>query len=93
MKTLENFKNNFLSNLNQEKFFSHVKKILIGFGVIMLGIYVGNMLFGNSSLEVLLGLKNGKTELEQRIQELKHANAQLQKELFELQQLDPDTKQ
>ncbi|MDR2790985.1 MAG: septum formation initiator [Campylobacteraceae bacterium] len=93
MEALKNFKNRFFHNLNQEKFFSHVKKILIGFSVILLGIYVGNMLFGNSSLEVLIGLKNGKIELEQRIRELKHANARLQKELFELQQLDPDTKQ
>ncbi|MDR2100878.1 MAG: septum formation initiator [Campylobacteraceae bacterium] len=89
MKTLKSF----LSGLNQERFFSHVKKILAGFSVIILGIYVGNVLFGNSSLEVLIGLKNGKVELERRIFDLKHANARLQKELFELQQLDPDTKQ
>jgi hypothetical protein len=33
------------------------------------------MLFGSSSLEVLLDLKKGKTELEQRIHELKNVNA------------------
>ncbi|MDR0666328.1 MAG: septum formation initiator [Campylobacteraceae bacterium] len=93
MKIVESLKQNFFNRADHEKIFSYAKKTVVGFAVIILGIYFGNMLFGNSSLEVLLGLKKGKTELEQRVEELKHANAKLQKELFELQQLDPDIRQ
>jgi chaperonin cofactor prefoldin len=65
---------------------------LLGFVVILFGIYVGNVLFGKSSLEVLWSLKTDKERLELRIDELKKENADLQKKLFELQQLDPDTR-
>jgi cell division protein FtsB len=68
------------------------KRALVGFGVVVLGIYIGNMLFGKASLEVLWNLKNDKTRLENSINTLKKENAALQKKLFELQQLDPDTR-
>ncbi|MDR1614980.1 MAG: septum formation initiator [Campylobacteraceae bacterium] len=93
MKTVERLKNIFFSNIDQKRFYSYAKRVLVSFGVIILGIYFGNMLFGSASLEVLLDLKNGKAELEQRIHDLKNVNAKLQKELFEKQQLDPDIRQ
>lgn len=61
--------------------------IVIGFG-----IYVGEVLFGKSSLDVLLDLQSEKKVLEQQIDALKHENAVLQKEYFELKELDPDSK-
>ncbi|MDR0761440.1 MAG: septum formation initiator [Campylobacteraceae bacterium] len=93
MKTVESLKQNLLNKADHEKIFSYSRKIVVGFVVIILGIYFGNMLFGNSSLEVLLSLKTDKVRLEQRMKELKNENARLQKELFELQQLDPDIRQ
>lgn len=59
--------------------------IVIGFGV-----YMGDLLFGKSSLDVLLGLQADKSYLEQRLESLKEENAALQKTYFELRQLDPD---
>ena len=66
------------------------KSILIVSFVIIAGIYTGEMLFGDSSLEVLLSLKSDKNRLEYRIYKLKKENASLQKEYFELNSLMPD---
>jgi cell division protein FtsB len=61
--------------------------VVVGFGV-----YVGDMLFGKSSLDVLLNLQSQKQILKQNVDTLKKENAVLQKEYFELKDLDPDTK-
>jgi hypothetical protein len=61
--------------------------VVVGFG-----IYVGDMLFGKSSLDVLLNLQTLQTTLEQQVDSLKTKNALLQKEYFELKDLDPDSK-
>ena len=58
--------------------------VVIGFG-----IYVGDVLFGKSSLDVLLNLESQKQALEQNIDTLKTQNAILQKEYFELRGLEP----
>ena len=60
--------------------------VVVGFG-----IYVGDMLFGKSSLDVLLNLQSEKQILERSVDELKRSNAILQKEYFELKDLDPDS--
>jgi cell division protein FtsB len=59
--------------------------VVVGFG-----IYVGDMLFGKSSLDVLLNLQSEKQILEKSVETLKKENAILQKEYFELKDLDPD---
>lgn len=56
------------------------------------GIYVGDMLFGKNSLDVLLNLQTVESTLEKRVKSLKDENAILQKEYFELKDLDPDGK-
>lgn len=56
------------------------------------GIYIGDMLFGKSSLDVLLNLQSIEKSLEIRVDSLRHENAILQKEYFELKDLDPDSK-
>ena len=56
------------------------------------GIYVGDLLFGKSSLDVLLNLQTDKETLSNKVMELKNKNAVLQKEYFELKDLDPDSK-
>lgn len=52
--------------------------------------YFGNMLFGKSSLETMISLKNTKKELNSRIEWLKEQNARKQKEFFELKGLAPE---
>ncbi len=59
--------------------------------VIFSGIYIGIILFGESSLEVLLNLDEYERFLQEEIIKLKAENAGLQKELFELNELDPDS--
>jgi len=61
--------------------------IVVGFG-----IYVGDVLFGKSSLDVLLDLESQKQALELSIDTLKNQNAILQKEYFELRGLEPNSK-
>lgn len=59
--------------------------------VIFSGIYIGIILFGESSLEVLINLDEYESFLKEEISTLKNENAALQKELFELNELDPDS--
>ncbi len=57
--------------------------------VVALGVYVGDLLFGKNSLEILLNLQERKSELQQQIKSYKKNNATLQKNYFELLQLEP----
>ena len=58
-------------------------------GILLFGIYVGVLIYGENSLTVLNQLKEKKEglSLEERI--LKVENQRLQKEYFELKQLEP----
>ena len=62
------------------------------FGAILvaLAVYVGLLFFGPNSLEVLLELRAQKRSLEQSIEFLKKENAKLQKEYFELKELEAE---
>ncbi len=60
--------------------------VVVGFGV-----YVGDMLFGKSSLDVLFNLQSDKQILEKSVETYKQENAILQKEYFELKDLDPES--
>lgn len=78
---------------NEEKglgLFLYVKIIALAFCVLFFGLYIGDVLFGKSSLDVLLNLQEDKDTLVVKIKTLKDENAILQKEYFELRQLDPD---
>ncbi|WP_297811842.1 hypothetical protein [uncultured Helicobacter sp.] len=57
--------------------------------ICILGVYFGNLLFGDNSLSVLLSLKNKESQMRQEVNRLMHENANLQKELFELKGLEP----
>lgn len=59
--------------------------------VVFSGIYIGIILFGENSLEVLLNLEEYESFLKEEVSKLKEENAALQKELFELNELDPDS--
>ncbi|MHC3993421.1 hypothetical protein ACXWTF_01205 [Thiomicrolovo sp. ZZH C-3] len=58
-------------------------------GVVIGAFYLSNLLFGNASLEVLLQLENYEGHLASEIARLKQENATLQKEYFELKELEP----
>ena len=67
-------------------------KLLIAVALIVgLGIYLGILLFGDNSMQVLLGLEEYETYLKEDIERLKTENAAMQKEYFELKELDADT--
>ena len=58
-------------------------------GFLLFGIYVGILIYGENSLTVLQHLKEKKRALKQEAQILKTENQKLQKEYFELKQLEP----
>ena len=55
--------------------------------VVIGAIYLGNMLFGQYSLDTMLSLEKTKEELNKKIILLKEQNAKAQKDYFELQGL------
>ncbi|MBE3021998.1 septum formation initiator [Campylobacter sp. 7477a] len=71
-----------------KSFFRHTVVIVC---VIVFAIYIGNMMFGKRSLDVMLSLQSKKERLAEDVEILKKRNAKLQKEYFELKELEPDT--
>lgn len=58
---------------------------LIIFGIVIVaGVYMGYLLFGNNSVEVLLRLQSQKTHLKEEAQKIEEQNALLQRQIFEL---------
>ena len=55
--------------------------------VISFGIYLGILLYGNNSLEVLLNLEEYENYLQSEVSRLKTQNAELQREYFELKEI------
>ncbi len=67
-----------------------VKAILVtAIGILLFGIYVGVLIYGENSLTVLNHLKEKKQVLIEEEKALKVENQRLQKEYFELKQLEP----
>jgi len=67
--------------------FSLKSILLILIGIVLLGLYIGVLLFGENSLIVLNRLGDEKERLSQERMETKVSNQKLQKEYFELLQL------
>ena len=57
--------------------------------IVVSSLYVGNLLFGKSSLDVLIRLEGQESGLQNEIAYLLQDNARLQKEYFELKNLEP----
>ncbi len=55
--------------------------------IIALGIYLGILLYGTNSLEVLFGLQDYENYLQDEVARLKTDNAELQREYFELKEI------
>jgi len=58
-------------------------------GILIFGVYVGVLIYGENSLTVLNQLKEKKQNLSLEEKILKMENQRLQKEYFELKQLEP----
>jgi hypothetical protein len=58
--------------------------------VLGLGVYLGNILFGSNSVEILTNIQTQQSYLEDKIISLREENANLQKEYFELKNLEPE---
>ena len=67
--------------------FSLKSILLILVGIVLLGLYVGVLLFGDNSLMVLNRLQREKSELIREKREIQTTNQKLQKKYFELLQL------
>ncbi len=63
------------------------KFFFLFFIVVSLGIYLGILLYGTNSLEILFGLQEYETYLQGEVTELKLENAELQREYFELKEI------
>ena len=94
---IENFEQDLLDQIAQEqslptRYFglSWNKLLLLIFLVLIVATYIGILLFGDNSVQVLFGLEEYELYLEEEVVSLKQENSTLQKELFELQELDPD---
>ena len=57
---------------------------------LFLSYHVANLLFGVNSYEVYNSLKNERVRLKLEIKRLQQENAHLQKEYFELKNLEPE---
>jgi len=66
---------------------SVTKFLSLLFVVLAFGVYIGIILYGTNSVEILLGLQEYELYLEDEVYRLKHENAELQREYFELKEI------
>jgi len=60
------------------------KFLVLFFIILIFGVYIGILLYGTNSFEVLLELQDYENYLQSEVGRLKGENASLQKEYFEL---------
>ena len=65
-----------------------LKSILIGIFSILLLFYIFDLMFGERSFSRMIDLENSVKTLDKKVKELKKENATLQKEYFELKELE-----
>lgn len=63
---------------------------LLVFFVVLMGVYIGIILYGKNSINVLFQLQAYESFLKEDIARLKQQNAALQKEYFELKEISGD---
>jgi len=81
-----------MSNIRKEEGiagFSLKAFLVTVIGILLFGIYVGVLIYGENSLTVLNQLKEKREGLSFEKKVLKVDNQKLQKEYFELKQLEP----
>ncbi|WP_324171909.1 hypothetical protein [Sulfurimonas sp.] len=77
------------SQSTTEKYFglSLAKFLFLFLIVIAVGVYIGILLYGTNSLEVLFELQDYENYLQSEVYRLKDENAELQREYFELKEI------
>ncbi len=65
-----------------------LKIVLIIIIAIVLGFYIVDLMFGKRSFSRMIDLNNNLEVLNKRVNELKQENTRLQKEYFELKELE-----
>jgi len=81
-------------SFSERRFGLSTPKFLIACGsIIALLFYLSVLIFGNNSLSVLFQLEEYQSFLTDDIENLKSQNAALQKQYFELKELDSDSVQ
>lgn len=81
-------------SFSERRFGLSTPKFLIACGsIIALLFYLSVLIFGNNSLSVLFQLEEYQSFLSDDIENLKSQNAALQKQYFELKELDSDSVQ
>ena len=80
----------FVKESNKDVILGWLKLIFLVFVIVLFGIYIGNTLFGDSSIEVLLELEDNEDFYKSEIYKLRESNEILQKKFFELKQLEPE---
>lgn len=79
-------------SFSERRFGLSTPKFIVACGfVIALLFYLAVLVFGNNSLSVLFQLEEYQSFLSDDIENLKTQNAALQKQYFELKELDTDT--
>jgi hypothetical protein len=79
-------------SFSERRFGLSTPKFLVACGfVLALLFYLSVLVFGNNSLSVLFQLEEYQSFLSDDIENLKTQNAALQKQYFELKELDTDT--
>lgn len=79
-------------SFSERRFGLSTPKFLVACAFVLgLFIYLGVLIFGNNSLSVLFQLEEHQAYLTDDIENLKTQNAALQKQYFELKELETDT--
>ena len=75
-------------SITQEYFGLTIGKFLLYLSIVVgFGVYIGSLLYGNSSLAVMFKLQEYEAYLKSEIYTMKQENASLQKEYFELKEI------
>ena len=78
-------------SFSERRFGLSTSKFLAACGLVLsILFYLGVLIFGNNSLSVLFQLEEYQSYLSDDIENLKTQNAALQKQYFELKELDSD---
>jgi cell division protein FtsB len=64
--------------------------ILVVLLAMMVGFYIYNLMFGDRSFSQMIELENSLTKLTQNVERLRKENEKLQKEYFELKELESE---
>lgn len=75
-------------SITQEYLGLSITKFLILLLIVLaFGVYIGIILYGTNSVEILLGLQDYELYLQDEVYRLKQENAELQREYFELKEI------